>query len=58
MLHDYTAQLMSRLAYYLSSDAFDLNPVGTEATRCSVLEVEPSAAKVTPTAQTQNHFSH
>lgn len=44
VLHDCTAQLMSRLAYTC--------PV------ILLLEVEPSATKVSPIAQIQKHFSH
>lgn len=58
VLPDGTAQLMARLTCYLSSDALELSPVGAEATHCSVLEVEPSATKITPIAQIQKHFSH
>lgn len=52
------AQLMVRLACYLTGDAFELSPVGAEATHRSVLEVEPSATKVSPIAQIQEHFPH
>lgn len=56
--HDGTTQLILRLAHCLSSDAFDPNPVGAEATHCSVVKVELSAAKVSPVAQAQKRFSH
>lgn len=56
--HDCTTQLILRLAHCLSSDAFDPNPVGAEATHCSVVKVELSAAKVSLVAQTQKRFSH
>lgn len=58
MPHDCTTQLVLRLAHCLSSDAFDPNPVGAEATHRCVLEVELSAAKVSPITQIQKHFSH
>lgn len=51
--HDCTTQLILRLAHCLSSDAFDPNPVGGEAIHCSVVDVELSAAKVSPIAQIQ-----
>lgn len=50
--HDCTTQLILSLAHCLSSDAFDPNPVGTEVTQCSVVEVELSAAKVSTNPKT------